>query len=168
MSEKYRNPLTGEMHSERRSGINRRNPKSFFAFLRSQYRRRKSRGRRITDKGTYVDIYDPQTWCLVTAILLLSLMDALLTGLHMIRGTARELNPILNAVLTQGGMTAFFAVKAALTVFPVAVIMIHKEWALGRYAVRLCLWAYVLLSIYHLYLIFVVQKAGGFFIARTT
>ena len=81
-------------------------------------------------------------------------MDALLTGLHMIRGSARELNPLLNAVLDWGGLPAFYSAKAAMTILPISVILIHKEWSLARYAARLVLWAYVLLSFYHLFLLF--------------
>jgi hypothetical protein len=111
----------------------------------------------MTDKGSYVDIYDSRTWSIVVTVLVLSCMDALLTGFHMTRGSARELNPILSAILTYGGLSAFFTFKAAMTILPLAIIMIHKEWTLGKYAVRLCLWAYILLSVYHLYLIFGVR-----------
>ena len=45
-----------------------------------------------------------------------------------------------------------------MTILPVAIIMLHKEWALGRYAARLCLWSYIILSLYHMYLIFGAQK----------
>jgi hypothetical protein len=166
MNKAYHDPSTGELLADRRAGNDRRNSAPFWKFWASEHRRRKSRGRRATDKGAYVDIYDSRTWCIVIAVLLLSLMDALLTGLHMIRGTARELNPILNAVLAHGGLPAFFSVKAAMTVLPMVVIMIHKEWTLGRYAARVCLLTYVLLSFYHLYLIFGIEKVGGLFLAR--
>jgi hypothetical protein len=166
MDKRYQDPSSGKLLTERRSGVDRRDSESFFAFLASRHRRRKSRGRRATDKAAYVDIYDSRTWCIVIAVLLLSLMDALLTGLHLTGGSARELNPILNAVLAHGGLPAFFTVKAAMTILPMAVIMIHKEWTLGRYAARLCLLTYVLLSFYHIYLIYGVQKVGSFFLAR--
>lgn len=100
------------------------------------------------------------------AILILSLLDALLTGLHMVGGSAKELNPILNFVLVYGGLPAFFVVKALLTILPVAIIMVHKEWTMGKYAAHLCLWAYILLSFYHLYLVFGVQKLRSFFVAH--
>jgi hypothetical protein len=90
----------------------------------------------------------------VGAILLLSLMDALLTGLHVVRGSARELNPILKAVLDFGGLSAFYSAKAAMTILPVSIIMIHKEWALAKFAARLVLWTYILLAGYHLLLLF--------------
>ncbi len=166
MDKTYRNPSTGELLADRRSGSDRRDSVSLLRFWAGSRHRRKSRGRRSTDRGAYVDIYDSRTLCIVLAVLLLSLMDALLTGLHMIRGTARELNPILNAVLAHGGLPAFFSIKAAMTVLPMAVILIHKEWTLGRYAARLCLLTYVLLSFYHLYLIFGLEKVSGFFLAH--
>ncbi len=159
MSERLRrNQAIGQMLVERRSGTDRRGEASFWAFLSSSQKRRKSRGRRKTDRASYVDIYDSRTWCIVVAILILSFMDALLTGLHVVRGSAMELNPILRAVLEYGGFPAFYSAKAAMTVFPVAVIMIHKEWTLAKYAVRLVLWAYILLSVYHMFLLFRVHS----------
>jgi len=155
MNEKfYRNSTTGQMLAERRSRTDRRGEASIWTLLSSRQRRRKSRGRRKTDRGAYVDIYDPRTWCIVLAILLLSFMDALLTGLHVMQGSARELNPLLNVILDWGGLPAFYSAKAAMTILPISVILIHKEWTLARYAARLVLWAYVLLSCYHLYLLF--------------
>jgi hypothetical protein len=156
----YRNPSTGQMLAERRSTTDRRGEASLRTLFSSRQRRRKSHGRRKTDKGAYVDIYDSRTWCIVAAILILSFMDAFLTGLHVIRGTAHELNPLMKAVLDCGGLPAFFSAKAAMTILPVSLIMIHKEWALGKYAARLILYSYILLSIYHLYLLFRIQKIG--------
>ncbi len=149
----YRN-LAGQMLVNRRSGEDRRDDASFWDIVSSRHRRRRSRGRRKTDKGAYVDIYDSRTWCIVVAILLLSLMDALLTGLHVIRGSASELSPILKAFLDYGGLPAFFSAKAAMTLLPILIIMIHKEWTLGRFAARLVLWTYILLAVYHLFLLF--------------
>jgi hypothetical protein len=158
--ELYRNSSTGRMLAERRSRMDRRGEASIRTVLSSRQRRRKSRGRRKTDRGAYVDIYDPRTWGIVVAILLLSLMDALLTGLYVIRGSARELNPLLNAILDWGGLPAFYTAKAAMTILPMFVILIHKEWTLARYAARLVLWAYVLLSFYHLLLLFRIHSVA--------
>jgi hypothetical protein len=157
MEKIYNNPSAGNILAEKRSGPDRRVFTSFFEVLTSKQRRRRSKGRRRTDRGAYVDIYDSRTWCIAIAVLLLSFLDALLTALHMTRGSARELNPILNAILEQGGLPAFFSAKAAMTIIPMAIILIHKEWTLGRFAARLCLWAYILLTFYHLYLIYAVQ-----------
>jgi hypothetical protein len=150
----YRDPASAKSLPERRSGIARRAPSPILSIFTSPYRRRKSKGRRKTDRGAYVDIYDSRTWLIAIAVLILSCLDALLTGFHMIRGSAREVNPLMDAVISHGGLPTFFGVKAAMTVFPMAIILVHKEWTLGRFAARLCLWAYILLSLYHFYLIF--------------
>ena len=78
----------------------------------------------------------------------------------MIRGSARELNPLLKVILDCGGLPAFYSAKAAMTILPMSVLLIHKEWTLARYAARLVLWAYILLSLYHLYLLFWMQKTA--------
>jgi hypothetical protein len=149
----YHDPATGKIVPERRSGAARRVPSGISSIFASPFRRRKSKGRRKTDRGAYVDVYDSRSWFIAIAVLLLSTLDAVLTGLHMIRGSAREVNPIMDAVISHGGLPAFFGVKAAMTVFPMAIIFIHKEWTLGKFAARACLWAYALLSLYHLYLL---------------
>jgi hypothetical protein len=166
MDKTYLDPITGKALSDRRSGIDRRIPVSFLKCLKSSRRRRSSRGRRATDSGAYVDVYDSRTLGIVAAVLILSLMDAVLTGMHMRQGSAKELNPIMDAVLAHGGFPAIFTDKAAMTILPMTVITIHKEWDLGRYAARLCLLTYVLLSIYHVYLIFAVGKIDGFLFPR--
>ena len=150
----YRESSTRAVCPDRRSRADRRHAASFWALFAGKPRRRKSRGRRKTDKGAYVDIYDSRSWGIAVAVLALSLLDAVLTRIHLVRGTAHELNPILRVIIEHGGLPAFFAAKAAMTVFPMAIIIIHKEWVLGRYAARLCLLAYVLISFYHVYLLF--------------
>jgi hypothetical protein len=154
----YRDQATGSICVERRSGVDRRSRGVSLILFGFRYRRRKAKGRRQTDEGGYVDIYDSRTWGVAIAILALSLMDAVLTGLHLHLGSAQEANPLMNAVINYWGIPAFFGIKAIMTILPVGIIMLHKEWALGRYAARLCLWSYILLSFYHLYLIFGVQK----------
>jgi hypothetical protein len=150
----YRDPATGERLPERRSVVDRRGPSAFLSIFSSPYRRRKSKGRRKTDRGAYVDVYDSRSWSIAIMVLILSFFDAVLTAFQVTAGSAREVNPVMNAVLSQGGVTAFLGVKAAMTVFPMAVILVHKEWALGRFAARLCLYSYVLIFFYHMYLIF--------------
>lgn len=156
MNNLYRNPKTEKTAVDRRSGRDRRDRISIFPLSHFRPLRRKKGGRRETDTG-YVDIYDFRTWLVAVSVLLLSLMDALLTQQHLLHGSARELNPIMNAVIRAGGMPAFYGTKGVVTVIAVLIIMLHKEWALGRLAARICLWAYILLSVYHLYLVFVLQ-----------
>jgi len=148
---------------ERRSGIDRRRRAFVPLPLINPYRRRRSKGRRKTDKGAYVDTYDFQTWTIAISILLLSLLDALLTGFHVLHGTAEEVNPILNAALVRGGIPFFISVKAILTVLPLAIIVLHKEWKLGKRAAWVCLLSYVLISLYHLYLILRIHRGSEFF-----
>jgi hypothetical protein len=154
----YLDPSSGKIHADRRSWIDRRDPAKF-GFLFGHFRRRKKGGRRKTDRGGYVDVYDVRTWSVVFSVLILSFMDAVLTGLQVNRGSAHELNPILDAAISCGGIPALFGVKAAMTVLPMTVILVHKEWTLGRYAARLCLWSYILVSVYHLYLVFVIEAS---------
>jgi hypothetical protein len=153
----YRDPTTGQICMERRSDANRRVPVSIWDLFSKKPRRRKSRGRRKTDKGAYVDVYDSKSKGIAIAVLVLSFFDALFTRMHLVRGSAREWNPLLNAIINHGGLTVFFVVKIAMTAFPIAVILVHKEWDLGRYAARLCLFAYILITCYHIYLIAVLQ-----------
>jgi hypothetical protein len=159
----YRDLLTGKIHTDRRSGDDRRDRISIFPLSHFGPLRRKKGGRRRTDNGGYVDIYDSRTWCVAIAVILLSAMDAFLTQQHLKVGTARELNPFMNAVIDMGGMQAFYGTKLALTVIAVSIIILHKEWGLGRLAARICLWCYILLSLYHLYLVFTLRNVVSFF-----
>ena len=149
----YRDPTTGQICIERRSNANRRVTVSIWDLFSKKHRRRKSRGRRNTDKGAYVDVYDSRSIGIAITVLVLSFSDAVFTRMHLVRGTAREWNPLLNTIINHGGLTAFFVVKIAMTAFPIAVILVHKEWDLGRYAAWLCLFAYILITFYHLCLI---------------
>jgi hypothetical protein len=155
----YRDLLTGKIHADRRSGDDRRDRISIFPLSHFGPLRRRKGGRRKTDNGGYVDIYDSRTWCVAIAVILLSIMDAVLTQRHLISGTARELNPIMNAVINKGGMPAFYGTKTLVTIISVAIIILHKEWSMGKLAARICLWCYILLAIYHLFLVFLLRNA---------
>jgi hypothetical protein len=100
-----------------------------------------------------VDIYDPQTWAVTLAILALSFADALSTMLLIRSVHAQEANPLMRAVLEFGGAYTFVSVKLLLTSFPLVIIVVHKEWALARFAARTVLLAYVLLAFYHAFLL---------------
>jgi len=141
-----------DQSAERRNRSDRRKPPSFPPQFSSQ-RRRRSKGRRRTDRGGYVDIYDRGSWILALSVLGLSLLDAVLTVHQIQKGIAREANPLMSMILTWGGVYAFFSVKTAMTAFPLAIIILHKEWLLARHVARLCLVFYVLILLYHLYLV---------------
>ncbi len=148
----YLDPLTEKIAVTRRSGYDRRDRVSIFPLSYLGPLRRKRSGRRDTDTG-YVDVYDLRTWLVSLSVMLLCLTDALLTQQHLMNGSARELNPIMDAVIGMGGMPAFYGIKGISTIIAISVIMLHKEWALAKIAARICLWAYILLSLYHLHLI---------------
>ncbi len=139
---------------ERRSCADRRKPASFPPEFSGQ-RRRRSSGRRKHDRG-YVDCYDARTWGIALSVLILSLADALLTGMQIVQGKSREANPLMDFAIYHGGLWTFFSLKAAMTAFPLAIIVLHNEWVMARYAARLCLWCYLGVSLYHLYLVLVV------------
>jgi hypothetical protein len=138
--------------AEKRTGGDRRRERAF-PLLFSPHRRRKSRGRRRDDRGGYVDCYDLRSWGVAVSVLLLSMTDGFLTSMQLLGGHIREANPVMNAAIHLGGIYSFFSLKAAMTALPLAIIMLHKEWLLARFAARLCLWSYILVSAYHLYLI---------------
>ncbi len=160
MEKSFQAPASAGQPTERRSGVDRRKRSLSAALFRRGLRRRRSAGRRSTDAGGYVDVYDWRTWTIAVSVLLLSLTDGLMTALQVLRASAWELNPIMNAALRLGGLTAFFGLKAAMTILPMGIILLHKEWVLGRYAARLCLWSYILVSLYHFYLIFGLHALG--------
>lgn len=140
----------------RRSGQERRRLSAQLFF---PHRRRRSVGRRTTDKVGYVDVYDRRTWALAISVVVLSLLDALLTILHLNAGHVTEANPLLAYIIDAGGLSAFLGVKAAMTSLPLALIILHKQWRLGRVAARVCLWSYIAVTLYHLYLAGVIPHA---------
>jgi hypothetical protein len=138
---------------DRRFGPNRRNH-NFWQALFSRNRRRKNTGRRDQDSIGYVDFYDGRTWALAFSLFTLSILDAIFTAIEISAGKAREANPLMNLTLGRGGLIAFFGIKAALTAFPLAILVMHKEWKLARITARICLSSYVVIILYHLYLLF--------------
>jgi hypothetical protein len=147
---------------ERRSGKDRRAQCGFPPKF-SGFRRRRSSGRRKTDRGGYVDIYDRKSWFLALSVLTLSIFDAIMTILQLQKGVVREANPLMELVLSRGGIFAFFSVKAAITALALAIIMIHKEWRLARTMARFCLACYVLILCYHIYLVSINKAVLPFF-----
>jgi hypothetical protein len=145
---------SNSLPADRRSGADRRNRPSLPPLF-SGYRRRRSAGRRRWDKPGYIDIYGFRSWIVVLSIIALSCLDALLTAIQIWLGTVEEANPLMNTIINRGGIIAFLGVKAAMTTLPLALIILHKEWKIARYAVWICISAYSLISLYHVYLIIV-------------
>jgi len=84
----------------------------------------------------------------------MSFLDALLTVYQLSHGAVREANPIMHMTIAWGGVYAFFSLKTAMTAFPLAIIMLHKEWQLARYMARLGFCFYVVILLYHVILFF--------------
>ena len=103
-----------------------------------------------------MDQYDPRTWGLALSVLVLSIFDAVLTALQILQGRSREANPLMAAVIHYGGMWTFFSLKAAMTAFPLAILVLHQEWKTARFAAWVCLWCYVAVFAYHLYIMLLV------------
>ncbi len=141
----------------RRSGSERRRKPGLPRLFLTK-RRRLSAGRRATDCAGYIDRYDGRTWLVALSVLSLSILDAILTALQISAGVVEEANPFMYHVLRAGGPWMFFGVKAAITSFAMAVIVLHKEWKIGRAAARTCLWAYIVVCAYHLVLILGTMK----------
>jgi len=142
------------LHRERRDGCapDRRRKPGFPRLFFGQ-RRRRSTGRRFPESPGYVDVYDFRSWAIALSILFLSVIDAFLTGLQVSCGSVIEANPLMRLILVRGGIPHFFGAKIAMTALPLALLIMHKEWSLARFAARSCLWAYILLSFYHIYLV---------------
>ena len=148
---------------ERRRRLDRRKQARILSLLAHTPRRRRRKGRRATDRGSYVDVYDARSWTWALSVLLLSLLDAILTWHQIAGGWVLEANPLMKEILSRGGTSAFFSVKAGMTVFPLAIILVHKEWEISKFAVRICLWSYILVSIYHLFLLWKTGQVSGLF-----
>jgi hypothetical protein len=136
---------------DRRNAASRR--RQALPLLFAGPRRRRSKGRRKTDEVGYVDLYDSQSWVVAISILSLSLLDAVMTCRHILYEKGSEANPIMDAIIRWGGFYPFIGFKAAMTAFPLAILILHKEWRLAQFAARICLWSYILIALYHFYLV---------------
>ena len=106
---------------ERRSGIDRR--KARLGGIRQLlFNGRRSNLRRADDrrKLALLDHYSPKIFAIIVAILLLSLVDAVLT-LVLISHGAVELNPVMAYFLSKGDST-FLIVKYLLTSISVTIV----------------------------------------------
>jgi hypothetical protein len=116
---------------ERRCGKDRRqtNHAQFKYFLING---RRELARRDEDKARYYffDRYNQRMFAAITAILMLSIFDALLTLILIERGSS-ELNPVM-AYFLEYGPLPFIIAKYLLTSFGVLVLLIFKNVFLNR------------------------------------
>ena len=113
-------------YKDKRRGIDRRtNNKARLKYL--LFNGRRERFRRDEDKGKafIFDRYNHKFFLAITAILILSILDAVLTLVVIQRG-ASELNPVMAYFLEHGTLT-FIVAKYVLTSIGVLILLIFKN-----------------------------------------
>jgi hypothetical protein len=121
----------GSPYKENRRGINRRtNNKARLKYLLFNGRRERSRRDEDSGKAFIFDRYNQKFFLAITAILILSVLDAVLTLIVIQRG-AKELNPVM-AFFLEHGTSTFIVAKYILTSVGVLILLIFKNVFLTR------------------------------------
>ena len=116
---------------EKRGGSERRvNNKKRLKYLFINGRRERARRKEDWEKAFFFDRYNQKLFAAITAILMLSVFDALLT-LVLIENGSSELNPVMDYFLAYGPLT-FFIAKYVLTSVGVIILLIFKNVFLSR------------------------------------
>lgn len=108
---------------------------------------RRARGRRLTDRGLYVDVYTRNDVMLLLAIFLLNVGDAFFTMMWLGRG-GREANPIMDFFLDIGP-GAFIIQKCFIVGIWLVVLVVHKNFRFARVGLYAALAVYSLLMVVH-------------------
>jgi hypothetical protein len=150
-------------HTEKRSGQDRRTHKfPKLKYLLFYGRRAKVRRREDLHRTFYFDRYSSHLFAAIVAILLLSVLDALLT-LHLIGKGSTEMNPIMAYFLTFGPFV-FMGAKYFLTCFGVVILLLLRNVVRKRsitHAQNLFSYiiaAFTTIIVWELYLIFFVAS----------
>jgi hypothetical protein len=147
---------------ERRCGMERRqrNRASIRYFLISG-RRESARREEDRTRIFFFDRYNQRIFAAITAILMLSIFDALLTLILIERGST-ELNPVM-AYFLEYGPLPFIVSKYLLTSFGVVVLLIFKNVFINKinmytHSLFFCvIFAFSTVIIWELYLLFTVR-----------
>ena len=120
-------PDFGEQpHAENRRGKDRRtNHKARLKYLFFNGRRERIRREEDSRKVFFFDRYNPRLFAAITAILMLSIFDALLTLILIDKGST-ELNPVM-AYFLEHGLLPFIVAKYLLTSIGVVTLLIFKN-----------------------------------------
>jgi len=111
---------------ERRCGKDRRgNIKAQFKYFLANGRRETARRDEDQTRLFFFDRYNQKIFAAITAILMLSVFDALLTLILIERG-ASELNPVM-AYFLEYGPLPFLIAKYLLTSFGIVILLIFKN-----------------------------------------
>jgi len=113
-------------YREKRSGKDRRtNNRERLKYLLINGRRERVRRDEDRRKSLFFDRYNPKLFAAITAILMLSIFDALLT-LILIESGSSELNPVM-AYFLEYGPLPFIIVKYCMTCAGVVTLLIFKN-----------------------------------------
>jgi hypothetical protein len=115
---------------------------------------KRRRNQRLADPKSnyYVDLYSAWSLAILLLIVILSLLDAFFTFYHISLG-GKELNPIMDVLLDYGAH-AFFPFKFLLTGIGIFILCIHKNFSLVRVMTSFILVVYILLTFYHVSLLY--------------
>ena len=115
-----------ESFRERRCGKDRRQDyQAQFKYFLVNGRREVARRGEDRTRSYFFDRYNQRMFAAITAILMLSIFDALLTLILIEQGSS-ELNPVM-AYFLEYGPLPFFIAKYLLTSFGVVVLLIFKN-----------------------------------------
>jgi len=115
-----------ELDRERRCGMDRRQTnRADFRYFLINGRRESARREEDQTRIFFFDRYNQRIFATITAILMLSIFDALLTLILIERGST-ELNPVM-AYFLEYGPLSFIISKYLLTSFGVVVLLIFKN-----------------------------------------
>ena len=150
-------------HTEKRSGQDRRSHKfPKLKYLLFYGRRATVRRKEDLPHTFYFDRYSSHLFAAIVAILLLSVLDALLT-LHLIGKGSTEMNPIMAYFLTFGPFV-FMGAKYFLTCFGVVILLLLRNVVRKRSIIHAQnLFSYIIAAfttiiVWELYLIFFVAS----------
>ena len=124
----------------------RRRPTSLLGCLRFGGRRRGFR-REGEERNRYVDQPSKEIVALSLLTVILSVLDALFTLLHL-EGGGREVNPVMGLALA-AGVSCFLVLKIGMTGLGVVFLAVHQNFRLSRIALHGVALAYSALLAYH-------------------
>ena len=144
---------------ERRCGQERRQDiRSKFRYFLISGRRKSARREADKTRVFFFDRYNQRIFAAITAILMLSIFDALLTLILIEQGSS-ELNPVM-AFFLEYGPLSFIIAKYILTSFGVVVLLIFKNVFINKiniytHSLFTCvIFAFSSVIVWQLYLLF--------------
>jgi hypothetical protein len=97
----------------------------------------------------YVDRYRPRELLMVTAMLILAVVDGVWTLAHLRRGV-EEANPALRWAWEQGGPIGFSIVKFSITALATFFLLLHSRVRATRLLLPIAVFGYTALMAIHI------------------